>query len=138
MRAQIESFAQNHDKDSFKNMNLEYRKALVRHRLFELKQYQKRWAQEKRDQKIINRGKEEPTHLENDIRIYAQMLIIPEVTRIATAISYTKELSFNEKLLLVQDLQTQCARDFDIVYLPNQSPVHRLCPAKGCHISIAR
>ncbi|KAL2700119.1 hypothetical protein AAEP93_008642 [Penicillium crustosum] len=137
MRAQIESFAQNHDKDSFKNMNLEYRKALVRHRLFELKQYQKRWAQEKRDQKIINRGKEEPTHLENDIRTRAQMLIMPEVARIATAMSCTKELSFDEKLLLVQDLQTQCARDFDVVYLPNQSPVHGLCPAKGCHISIA-
>ncbi|KAJ5839490.1 uncharacterized protein N7525_004678 [Penicillium rubens] len=137
MRAQIESFAQNHDKDSLKNMNLEYRKALVRHRLFELKQYQNRWVQEKRDQKIINRGKEEPTHLENDIRTRAQMLIMPEVARIATAMSCTKELSFDEKLLLVQDLQTQCARDFDVVYLPNQSPVHGLCPAKGCHISIA-
>ncbi|KAL4861011.1 hypothetical protein BDV12DRAFT_191363 [Aspergillus spectabilis] len=74
----IESFAQNHDEDSLKKKNLEYRKALVRHRLFELKQYQNRWVQEKRDQKIINRGKEEPTHLENDIRTRAQMLIMPE------------------------------------------------------------
>ncbi|KAJ5829188.1 uncharacterized protein N7525_007441 [Penicillium rubens] len=137
MRAQIDSFAQNHDENSLKNKKLEYRKALVRHRLFELRQYQIRWAQEKRDRKVINRGKEEPTHSENDIRARAQMLIMPEVARIATAMSSTKELSFDEKLLFVEDLQTQCLRDFDVVYLPNESPVQGLCPVKGCQINIA-
>ncbi|CAG8417792.1 unnamed protein product [Penicillium salamii] len=137
MRAQIDSFAQNHDEDRLKNKKLEYRKALVRHRLFELRQYQIRWAQEKRDRKVINRGKEEPTHSENDIRARTQMLIMPEVARIATAMSSTKELSFDEKLLFVEDLQTQCLRDFDVVYLPNESPVHGLCPVKGCQINIA-
>ncbi|KAJ5971697.1 uncharacterized protein N7479_001615 [Penicillium vulpinum] len=137
MRAQIDSFAQNHDEDRLKNKKLEYRKALVRYRLFELRQYQIRWAQEKRDRKVINRGKEEPTHSENDIRARTQMLIMPEVARIATAMSSTKELSFDEKLLFVEDLQTQCLRDFDVVYLPNESPVHGLCPVKGCQINIA-
>ncbi|KAJ5268057.1 hypothetical protein N7524_006097 [Penicillium chrysogenum] len=137
MRAQIDSFAQNHDENRLKNKKLEYRKALVRHRLFELRQYQTRWAQEKRDRKVINRGKEEPTHSENDIRARTQMLIMPEVARIATAMSSTKELSFDEKLLFVEDLQTQCLRDFDVVYLPNESPVHGLCPVKGCQINIA-
>ena len=138
MRVQMESFAQNHDGVSLKNIKLEYRKALVRHRLFELRQYQNRWAQEKRDQKIINRGKEEPAHSENDIRTRAQMLIMPEVARIAKAMSCTKELSFDEKLLFVQDLQTQCVRDFDVVYLPNESPVQGLCPVKDCQINISR
>jgi hypothetical protein len=46
-------------------------------------------------------GKEEPAHFGNDICIRAQMLIMPEVARIATAMSCTKELSFDEKLLLV-------------------------------------
>lgn len=138
MRVRIESFEQSDDEESLKNVKLEYRKALVRHRLFELKQYQNRWVREKRDQKILNRGKEEPTHLENGIRTRAQMLIMPEIARIATAMSCTKELSFDEKLLFVQDLQTQCARDFDVVYLPNESPIQGLCPAKGCQTNIAR
>ncbi|KAJ5500694.1 hypothetical protein N7453_009745 [Penicillium expansum] len=122
MRDRMKIFEQNHDENSLKNEKLEYRKALVRHRLFELKQYQNRWVRKKRDQKIINRGKKEPTHLENDISTRAQMLIMPEVARIATAMSCNKELSFDEKLLFVQDLQTQCARDFDVTYLPNESP----------------
>ena len=138
MRAQIESFAQNHDEDRLKDKKLEYRKALVRHRLSELRQYQTRWAQEKRDRKVINRGKEEPTHSENDIRARTQMLIMPEIARIATAMSSNKELSFDEKLLFVEDLQTQCLRDFDVVYLPNESPVQGLCPVKGCQINIER
>ncbi|KAI2741899.1 hypothetical protein DTO013E5_5321 [Penicillium roqueforti] len=107
MRDRIDLFERGHDANSLKHEQLEYRKALVRHRLSELKQYQNRWVREKRDQKIINRGKEEPRHLENDICTRAQMLIMPEVARIATAMSCTKELSFDEKLLFVQDLQTQ-------------------------------
>ncbi|KAJ5274114.1 hypothetical protein N7478_009239 [Penicillium angulare] len=125
-------FERSHDANSFEHEQLECRKALVRHRLSELKQYQNRWVREKRDQKIINRGKEEPAHLENDICTRAQMLIMPEVARIATAMSCTKELSFDEKLLFVQDLQTQCVPDFDVVYLPNESPVQGLCHVKGC------
>ncbi|CAG7932841.1 unnamed protein product [Penicillium olsonii] len=137
MRDRIDLFERDHDANSLKHEQLEYRKALVRHRLSELKQYQNRWVREKRDQKIINRGKEEPRHLENDICTRTQMLIMPEVARIATAMSCTKELSFDEKLLFVQDLQTQCVRDFDVVYLPNESPVQGLCPVKGCQINIA-
>lgn len=42
MRDWIKFFEQSHNKKSLKNEKLEYRKALVRHRLFELKQYQNR------------------------------------------------------------------------------------------------
>lgn len=77
-------------------------------------------------------------YLENDICTRAQMLVMPEVARIATAMSCTKELSFDEKLLFVQDLQTRCTRDFDVVYLPNESLIQGVCPAKGCQINIGR
>jgi hypothetical protein len=63
---------------------------------------------------------------------------MPEVARIAMTMSRIKELSFDEKLLFVQDLQAQCARDFDVVYLPNETPIQEVCPAKGCQLSIAR
>lgn len=53
---------------------------------------------------------------------------MPELARIATAMPCTTELTFEEKLLFVQDLQTQCSRDFDVVYLPNERPIQGACP----------
>ncbi|OQD85679.1 hypothetical protein PENANT_c009G09656 [Penicillium antarcticum] len=115
---------------------LRYRNALVRQRRFELKRYQTSWVQARRDQKILNRGKEQPVSVTNDVCIRAQSLIMPEIARIATAMSRTTELSFEEKIMFVKDLQTQCSRDFDVVYLPNESPIHGACPAKACQVII--
>ncbi|KAJ5403042.1 uncharacterized protein N7487_008938 [Penicillium crustosum] len=58
MRDRIDLFERSHDANSLKQEKLKYRKA---------QQYQNRWVREKRDQKIIIRGNEEPAHLENDI-----------------------------------------------------------------------
>jgi hypothetical protein len=117
---------------------LNYKKTVIRHRLFELKEYQACWVRERRDQRILNRGKEERLILKNDVCTRAQALIMPEISRIATLMSCTRDLSFDEMLLFVQDLQSQCARDFDVVYLPGESPVEGLCPARGCQKEIAR
>jgi hypothetical protein len=136
IRARIQQFEQSHDRESLKFERLKYREALVRQRLFELKQYHNRWVREQRDQKILNRGKEGPLHWEKNIQTHAQSLIMPEIPRIAMWMSCTRELSFDEKLLFVQDLQAQCTRDFDVVYLPNESPIQGVCPAKGCQLSI--
>jgi hypothetical protein len=75
---------------------------------------------------------------EKDVRTRTQALIMPETARIATLMSCAKELSFDEILLFVQDLKTQCARDFDVVYLPRESPIQGLCPTRGCQKEIAR
>ncbi|GFF58935.1 hypothetical protein IFM51744_09732 [Aspergillus udagawae] len=120
MRARIELFEQSHAEEALKIEKLEYRKALVRKRLLELKKYQNRWVGEKRDQKILDRGKEELETWGNDNRKCAQKLVAPEVTRIASAMSCNKELSLDGKLLFVQDLQTHCGRDFAVVYLPTK------------------
>ncbi|CAL5871597.1 uncharacterized protein PFLUO_LOCUS5850 [Penicillium psychrofluorescens] len=138
MRARMKLFEQSHDEESLKIEKMEYRKTLARKRLLELKQYQNRWVREKRDQKILNRGKEELEHWEKDTHTRAQKFIAPEVARIASAMSCNKELSFDEKLLFVQDLQTQCGRDFDVVYLPNESPIQGICPVKGCQTDVTR
>lgn len=69
----------------------------------------------------------------NDISTRSQALVMPEIARIATVMSCTKKLSFDEMLLFVQDLKSQCARDFDVVYLPGESPIQGRCAAVCCH-----
>ncbi|KAJ5828644.1 uncharacterized protein N7525_006897 [Penicillium rubens] len=80
-------------------------------------------VREKRDQRILNRGKAELVISENDVSTRAQSLLIPELAHISTLISSTRELSFDEMLLFVDDLKTYCERDFDVTYLPRESPI---------------
>jgi hypothetical protein len=61
-----------------------------------------------------------------------------ELTRIATAIAYTAELTFKEKLFFVGDLYTLCSRKEDVIYLPNEQPIEGLCPAQGCQLEIEK
>ncbi|KAJ5098955.1 hypothetical protein N7532_005956 [Penicillium argentinense] len=49
-----------------------------------------------------------------------------------------KELSFNEILLILEDLKPHCERDFDVVYLPNKRPIQGRCLARDCHEGIKR
>jgi hypothetical protein len=138
LRSRIGDLRKCNNQTDLRAAKLRYRNALVRQRRFELKRYQTSWVQARRDQKILNRGKEQPVSVTNDVCIRAQSLIMPEIARIATAMSRTTELSFEEKIMFVKDLQTQCSRDFDVVYLPNESPIHGACPAKACQVIIAR
>lgn len=115
-----------------------YNKALIRDRLSELKRYQSHWVRQRRDQRILNRGKEEPVYSESDISTRAQGLIMPEGARIARSMSCTEELSFDKMLLFVQDVQMHCERDFDVIYLPKQGPVRGVCPAKNCQLPIEK
>jgi hypothetical protein len=126
------------DEEAIAIEKLKYSKALIRDRLFELKKYQSHWVRQRIDQRILNRGKEEPVLSESDICTRAQALIMPEIARIARSMSCTEELSFDEMLLFVQDIQMHCERNFDVIYLPNQSPVQGFCPVKGCQLPIAR
>lgn len=139
IRSRIERLEdQNTDKESINAERLNYKKTVARQRLFELKEYQARWVREKRDQRILNREKQEPLTLENEVRTRAQAFIMPEISRIAELMSCKRELSFDEMLLFVQNPQIQCARDFDVIYLPGGSPTQGLCPARGCQKEIAR
>lgn len=72
------------------------------------KKYQSHWVRQSRDQRILNREKEEPVLSESDICTRAQALTMPEIARIARSMSCTKELSFDEMLLFVQDIQMHC------------------------------
>jgi hypothetical protein len=128
--------ALNSRKGSINAERLNYRKALVRFRLSGLKEYQNRWIRERRDQRILSKGKEEPVLEDGDVCTRAQALMMSEFARVSTLMSSDKELSFNEMLLFVEDLRTHCDRDFDVVYLPHESPIRGRCPTRGCHKEI--
>jgi hypothetical protein len=68
----------------------------------------------------------------------AQALIIPEFPRISTLMNFDGELLFDEVLLFVEDLKNHYKRDFDIIYLPQESPVKSRCPATGYNKEITQ
>ncbi|KAJ5711789.1 hypothetical protein N7488_005945 [Penicillium malachiteum] len=127
---QLES--SNGDRESIATEKLNYRKALLRLRLAGLKEYQNRWIRERRDQRILNRGKEEPAFTENHVCTRAQSLLMPEIARISPLMSSDRELYSDEMLLFVEDLKTHCERDFDVAYLPHESPIQGHCPDEAC------
>jgi hypothetical protein len=63
---------------------------------------------------------------------------MPELAHISTLLSSDGELLFDEMLPFVDDLKTYCERDFDVAYLPRESPVQDRCPARGCLQEIKR
>ncbi|KAJ6171572.1 hypothetical protein N7470_000639 [Penicillium chermesinum] len=140
IRSRIEKLESLHgDKLSLAAERLNYRKSLVRCRLSELKKYQTSWIRERRDKRILNKGKEERAlDDDDDVCTRVQALIMPETSRISTLMHFDGELSFNEMLLFVEDLRSHCERDFDVVYLPQESPIKGRCPATDCNEEITR
>ena len=133
IRRRIEQLeASNSDKKVTAAEKLNHRKTLIRLRLAGLKEYQNRWVREKRDQRILNRGKAEPVISDNNVSTRAQSLLMPELAHISTLMSSDRELSFDEMLLFVDDLKTYCERDVDVAYLPRESPIQDRCPARDC------
>ncbi|GFF57283.1 hypothetical protein IFM46972_10749 [Aspergillus udagawae] len=60
-----------------------------------------RCVREKRDQRILNRGKAELVISDNDVSTRAQSFLMPELAHISTVVSYDRELSFDEMLLFL-------------------------------------
>ncbi|ODM19363.1 hypothetical protein SI65_05981 [Aspergillus cristatus] len=100
----------------------EYRKALISIQLSELHCYQAQWVQERRDWRIVSRGKVNLEYLESNPCSRALALIMPELGCIAEMLSSAEPLSFDEKLLFAKHLLTQCHCDYDVTFLPNEAP----------------
>ena len=114
----------------------EYRKALISIRQSELHRYQTQWVRERRDQRILTRGKNQHESLESDACTRALTLIMPEVGNIAETLCSAEPLTHDQKLLFGSQLLTQCRRDYDVVYLPGQSPINGHCPVDTCQDNI--
>lgn len=97
-----------------------------------LQRYQTEWVRSQRDWKILTRGRERPEHTQQTAEKQAQCNLMPELGRLAAVMSSKESLSFDEKVVVVKDLYTQCLRDFDVVYRPGEEPVEGRCPVKSC------
>lgn len=117
----------------------EYKKALISIQLSELHRYQAEWVRERRDWRIVSRGKVNPEYLESNPCSRALALIMPELGCIAETLSSAEPLSFDEKLLFAKNLLTQCRRDYDVIYLPNEAPTDDgRCPVDGCWADVQK
>ena len=61
---------------------------------------------------------------------------MPEVGNIAETLCSAEPLTHDQKLLFGSQLLTQCRRDYDVVYLPGQSPINGHCPVDTCQDNI--
>ena len=61
---------------------------------------------------------------------------MPELGCLAAIISSNEPLSFDEKVVVVNDPYTQCLRDFSVVYRPGEEPIEGRCPATSCRESV--
>ncbi|KAH8431348.1 uncharacterized protein LDX57_009006 [Aspergillus melleus] len=110
-------------------------RSVIRRKLYSkaLQKYQTHWVQERRDWKIMTRGRERPDHVEQVAQKQALCKLMPELGRLAAIMSTNKPLSFHEKASVVRDLYTQCLRDFSVVYRPGEEPVKGRCPVTSCN-----
>jgi hypothetical protein len=101
-----------------------------------LQRYQTEWVRSQCDWKILTRGRERAEHTQQTAVKRAQCNLMPELGRMAAVMSSKESLSFDEKVVVVKDLYTQCLRDFDVVYRPGEEPVEGRCPVKSCGKSL--
>lgn len=86
-------------------------------------QFQSEWVQNQCDWKILTRGQEHPGYAEQTAEKWALCKLMPELGHLAAIMSSNEPLSFDKKVVVVNDLYTQCLHDFDMVYHPGEEPV---------------
>jgi len=103
-----------------------------------LKTYQFEWVQKRRDWKIVTRGKQRPDDNEEMVQLGILSRIMPERGRLARAMVSKQEVSLEERRQVIEDLCTLASRDCTTIYLPEESPIHGVCPTQGCHVEMQR
>lgn len=96
------------------------RKALV--------SYREAWIRQRRDWKILTRGKISP---EVDSDGNHLNLILPERSRIEKKMRSTKPLDTDQMREAIQDVYTLISRDYTVFYRPGEEPLDGLCPVCG-------
>ena len=119
-----------------KRLQREYR--IIKREIYSktLQQFQSDWVRKQRDWKILTRGRERPDYTEQSAEKQTLCKLMPELGRLAAIISSNEPLSFDEKVVVVNDLYTQCLRDFSVVYRPGEEPIEGRCPATSCRESL--
>jgi hypothetical protein len=97
-----------------------------------LRLYQETWVQERRDWKVLTRGKE--VVQDNSKTELAQSIykLFPERGRLAQKMACTSPLTTDEMWAALRDLHTLCLREPKVLYLPGSHPIDGACPVKRC------
>lgn len=103
-----------------------------------LRQYQESWIQQRRDWKIITRGREQARDLDRTDLVQSLCLLFPERARLAQRLASDEPLTAETKWLAMEDLYTLCTRDFPVLYLPGCQPVVETCPVECCQLALER
>ena len=120
--------------DESEAKRLQNRQGNAKRKVFseKLARFKSEWVQKQWDWKVQTRGKLRPELMERTAVKQAQSKIMPELGRLAATMSSEEPLTFEEKLIVTDDLYTQCIRDFEVIYHPGEEPVNRRCPASAC------
>ena len=103
-----------------------------------LRQYQETWIRERRDWKILTRGKAAAQDKSKTDFVQSLCLLIPERGRLAQQMAADHALEPAEMWQALQDLYTLCVQDFTVLYLPKSRPVDGACPVKCCQLRMDR
>jgi hypothetical protein len=90
--------------------------------------YRKNWVKERRDWKVLTRGRV-ATAVDTDVSRLC--LLIPERARVAEKMRRKSPISVDEMREATRDLLALCKRDDTVFYLPGEEPVDGACPVCG-------
>ncbi|MCJ1426427.1 hypothetical protein MMC29_004330 [Sticta canariensis] len=114
-------------KEAKRSLAVSCRKTLTR---LALRRYQEEWVRERRDWKVLTRGKEQPRDLCTTDLVHNLCLLIPERGRLAQLMASDEPLSPGAMWDAMRDLHSLCSRDFSVLYLPGHEPLDGSCPVK--------
>lgn len=97
-----------------------------------LRQYQESWIQERRDWKVLTRGKEVAKDNSKTELVQSIYLLFPERGRLAKKMASACPLTSDEMWDALRDLYTLCLEDSNVLYLPGSRPMDDACPTKCC------
>lgn len=103
-----------------------------------LRLYQETWIQERRDWKILTRGREVAQDNSKTELSQGVYKLFPERGRLAQKMALTRPLKSDEMWDSLQDLHTLCLQDSNVLYLPGSRPLDGACPVKCCRRQMDR
>jgi hypothetical protein len=103
-----------------------------------LHQYQEEWVRDRRNWKILTRGKEQPSDVDKTDLVQSLCLLIPERGRLAQAMAQDESLSPDSMWRAMLDLHSLCTRDLTVLYLAGLEPRDGCCPVECCRQPLDR
>lgn len=97
-----------------------------------LRQFQEQWMKERRQWKILSRGKIPATDSHSSDLFNIICSLIPERGRLATLMASKTPLSSADMWGAIRDLIALCKYDHTVAYLPDHEPIDGRCPVHGC------